>query len=133
MTSVKKLQRLKHKDIVEYRKQQLAKQDNRCALCMDIIVDDAVLDHCHKSGLIRGVLHRGCNSLLGKIENNMPRNKVTVDRLRGLAHNLIEYITTTNSTAIHPTHRTAEEKAEVRKQKRRKTSNKNTTSKQLDK
>jgi hypothetical protein len=63
----------------------------------------------------------------------MPRNKVTVDRLRGLAHNLIEYITTTNSTAIHPTHRTAEEKAEVRKQKRRKTSNKNTTSKQLDK
>lgn len=122
MTSVNKLQRLKHKDIVEYRKQQLAKQDNRCALCMDIIVDDAVLDHCHKSGLIRGVLHRGCNSLLGKIENNMPRNRVTVERLRGLAHNLIEYITTTNSTAIHPTHRTPEEKAEIKKQKRRKSS-----------
>ena len=122
MKSVAEPQRLKHKDIVDYRKQQLAKQDNRCALCMDIIVDDAVLDHCHKTGLIRGVLHRGCNGLLGKIENNMPRNRVTVERLRGLAHNLIEYITTKNSTAIHPTHRTLEEKAEIKKQKRRKSS-----------
>lgn len=133
MTSEKKLQKLKHREIVEYRKHMLTQQHNCCALCGDLIVDDAVLDHDHKSGMIRGVLHRGCNSLLGKIENNMARNRVTVERLRGLAHNLIEYITTTNSTVLHPTHRTPEQRKAAAKQKRRKIANTKRSNTALDK
>ncbi len=32
-----------------------------------------MLDHDHSTGFVRGVLDRGCNSLLGKVENNYRR------------------------------------------------------------
>lgn len=102
--------KLKYKDIAPYRAQQLLTQNNCCALCGEIVVDDAVLDHCHKTGLLRKVLHRGCNSLLGKIENNMPRSKITMDRLEVFAGRLIEYITTQHTDRIHPTYKTKEER-----------------------
>lgn len=97
----------------------LSEQTGCCALCQEPVLDDAVLDHCHKTGLIRGVLHRGCNSLLGKIENNMPRSQVNLDRLEKIAENLIKYIVTPKSEFLHPTHRTPEEK-KLRAKKRAK-------------
>jgi hypothetical protein len=103
--------KLKYKDIAPYRAAQLIKQNYCCALCGDVVTDDAVLDHCHKTGLLRKVLHRGCNSMLGKIENNMLRSKITMDRLEVFAQQLIEYITTQHTTAIHPTYKTKEERA----------------------
>ena len=36
-------------------------------------VDDAVVDHCHNTGLVRGVLHRQSNAWAGKIENSWKR------------------------------------------------------------
>jgi hypothetical protein len=103
--------KLKSKDIKEFRQQQLIKQLNVCALCGEAVVDDAVLDHCHKTGQIRGVLHRGCNSLLGKIENNMPRSRVDLGRLAGISKNLIKYLTADPVTELlHPTHKTEEER-----------------------
>jgi hypothetical protein len=116
------MNKLKQREVKEYREQQLLKQGNCCALCGDKIIDDAVLDHDHKTGLVRQVLHRGCNSLLGKIENNMPRSQVDINRLKGIAHNLIGYIITTHSETLHPTHRTHEERKQLAKKraKRRK-------------
>ncbi len=102
--------RLKQREVKEYRQQQLAQQNNCCALCGDEIIDDAVLDHDHKTGLIRQVLHRGCNSLLGKIENSMPRSQVDIHRLKGIAHNLIGYISTKHSETLHYTYKTPEER-----------------------
>ena len=102
--------KLKYNEIKSYREQQLSLQDNRCFLCGDVVVDDAVLDHCHKTGLLRKVLHRGCNSLLGKIENNMPRSKMTLDRLEVFAGRLIEYIKTQHTDISHPTYKTQEER-----------------------
>jgi hypothetical protein len=102
--------KLKYNEIKPYREQQLSLQDNRCFLCGDVVVDDAVLDHCHKTGLLRKVLHRGCNSLLGKIENNMPRSKMTLDRLEVFAGRLIEYIKTQHTDISHPTYKTKEER-----------------------
>lgn len=102
--------KLKQKQIAEYRQQQLEKQNNCCALCLEPIVDDAVLDHDHKTGLLRQVLHRGCNSLLGKIENSMPRSRVDINRLGGIARNLISYLTVTHTDIRHPTHLTIEER-----------------------
>jgi hypothetical protein len=102
--------KLKYKDIAPYRAEQLVKQQNCCALCGDVVVDDAVLDHDHKTGLLRKVLHRGCNSLLGKIENAMPRSRMTIERLEVFAGRLIEYMTTQHTESIHPTYKTLEER-----------------------
>jgi hypothetical protein len=102
--------KLKYKDVKEYRETQLQHQGHKCALCGENITDDPVLDHCHKTGLLRQVLHRGCNSLLGKIENSMPRSRVDIRRLEGIARNLVNYLTTTHTEIRHPTHKTPEER-----------------------
>jgi hypothetical protein len=97
--------RLKYTEVQEYRQTQLAQQNNCCALCGELIEGDAVLDHDHKTGLVRRVLHRGCNALLGKIENNMARNKMTKTRLAAWAINLVDYISSTHTDRIHPKHK----------------------------
>jgi hypothetical protein len=97
--------KLKSTAIKSYRLEQLEKQNSCCALCGDVIIDDAVLDHDHKTGLLRQVLHRGCNSMLGKIENTMPRSRMNRDRLRTFALNLMQYIETTHTDITHPTHK----------------------------
>lgn len=102
--------KLKSTEIKAYREAQLQHQNYKCALCGEDIQDDAVLDHCHKTGFLRQVLHRGCNSLLGKIENSMPRSRVDIRRLEGIAHNLVNYLTTTHTEILHPTHKTPEER-----------------------
>ena len=97
--------KIKRTEIREYRQSQLQRQNYICALCADRIEDDAVLDHDHKSGKIRQVLHRGCNALLGKIENNMRRNRVTIERLEHWAVNLVSYINTEHTDLLHPTYK----------------------------
>ena len=115
--------KLKYTEVKAYRETQLKAQNSSCALCGEQITDDAVLDHDHTTGLIRKVLHRGCNALLGKIENNMRRNGVDLDRLEILASNLAAYISTEWTDILHPTHKTPEERkvlAKNRAKKRRK-------------
>jgi hypothetical protein len=97
--------RLTYTQIKPTREQLAQQQGYRCALCNDLIVDDAVLDHCHTSGLVRAVLHRGCNALLGKLENNLKRNKMTPDRFKSWCENLIEYINTEHTDLVHPKHK----------------------------
>lgn len=117
--------RLKYAEVKPLREKLLKNQTGCCALCAQPVVDDAVLDHCHKTGVIRGVLHRGCNALLGKIENNMPRNRVDMGQLAKIAENLIKYLTADpKSEFLHPTHLSKEERneklARKRKQNRKK-------------
>jgi hypothetical protein len=110
--------KLKQSEIRAWRIRQLGIQDYTCALCGDECdPEEAVLDHDHNSGLLRQVLHRGCNSMLGKIENAMPRSRVSVERLETIAGRLIEYITTQHTEVLHPTHLTKEERAMKKKQK----------------
>lgn len=109
--------KLKYREVQEYRVQQLFRQNYRCALCNDRIEDDAVLDHDHKTGLVRKVLHRGCNSLLGKVENGMPRSLMTLERLEVWSKNLFTYIQTQHTEYLHPTYRTIEERKMRKKQR----------------
>ena len=102
--------KLKTTEIKQYREAQLLNQNHKCALCGETVGLDAVLDHCHKTGLLRKVLHRGCNSMLGKIENNMPRSQMTRERLGVFASNLLAYISTQHTEVFHPTHLTIEER-----------------------
>lgn len=113
--------KMKYTEVKAYRQSQLLRQQNLCALCDEPIVDDAVLDHDHSNGTIRCVLHRGCNALLGKIENNLARNRVDLGRLAKISRNLITYITADPTTELlHPTYKTKEERTMAYKKKRKK-------------
>lgn len=103
--------KLKYKEVSPLRVRLLDQQSGCCRLCEQPIVDDAVLDHDHKTGEIRGVLHRGCNALLGKLENNLARNRVDLGRLAKFSENLISYLTSDpQSEFLHPTFKIKEPK-----------------------
>lgn len=117
--------KLKTTQLAAYRVQQAAAQGNRCALCGKPFGTkapyDPVLDHCHKTGAVRGVLHRGCNSLWGKVENGAPR--FGVHDVPSFTHGCAQYQRKhmTNITGlIHPLHKTAEEKKVATAAKRKK-------------
>lgn len=46
----------------------LAANDGRCIICDD--ANAVAIDHCHKSGRVRGGLCLSCNTLLGRVESN---------------------------------------------------------------
>lgn len=97
----------------------MVQQGNKCALCqLPGVANDPVLDHCHTTGAVRGTLHRSCNSLLGKVENNAAR--FGIKNLSAFLHGAAGYLQrhSTNITGlIHPTHKTADEKRIARNKK----------------
>lgn len=118
--------KLKPKDIKPLREQILVEQLNRCAICQEAVLpEEAVLDHCHKTGYIRAVLHRGCNAYIGHMENNLARNKITPARLQAILDNFLIYINS-HRLYIHPTHKTKEEKNALAKLRRKRRSKKST-------
>lgn len=55
------------------------KQDFKCALCgrhENDVYHGLHVDHCHKTGEVRGLLCHLCNTMLGKIENRDLLDKV---------------------------------------------------------
>lgn len=114
---VTKHMRIKRSEISKYRHQILTEQEHKCALCGEIVVStEAVLDHDHKTGYIRGTLHRGCNAFLGKLENSLAMNKITPERLHTILGN-IEFYMNSHRLLVHPTHLTAEERKERTKRR----------------
>ena len=120
------IRKLKPKDIAVTRAEMLLSQNNKCAICGEDISDQpmrsAVLDHNHKTGFVRAVLHRGCNALLGKIENTMRMNGLDEDRIHlfliGTSNYLIKH-ETQQTDLLHSTYKTVEEKKEATKRKRK--------------
>lgn len=104
--------KIKGKDVKVVRTSLLEKQGFKCTLCGQLCSEEqAVLDHDHKGGHIRSVLHRACNAAEGKIMNSMRR--FGIQNPIQFLQNMIEYQRTheTNQTGlIHPLHRTPEEK-----------------------
>lgn len=47
----------------------LAAQNGRCAICG--CEDDMVIDHCHDTGAVRGLLCQSCNKALGFVQDNL--------------------------------------------------------------
>jgi hypothetical protein len=120
--------RLKASELAAYREQLWEKQGRRCALSgRPLALKDAVTDHCHKSGVIRGVLDRGANSLLGKVENHQRLARLTnLSDLDGVLKNVARYIAAGRAleanpdAPLYPTHRTPDERRERANAKRRK-------------
>lgn len=116
------MRKLKTTEVGTVREELRAKQGGRCALCkMPVAVGEAVLDHDHSTGIVRGTLHRGCNSLLGKIENNYKRYGVR--HLGAFCAGVLAYLEAhmvDQTGLLHPTFKTEEEKRVARNAKARK-------------
>lgn len=113
--------KLKTTEVKPTRKRLLMEQTGLCAICHEPLSEEkAVLDHDHKGGHVRAVLHRDCNIMLGKVENASVRTGMGYDRmvkfLQGAAQYIIDH-KENRSGLIHPTHFTPEEKIERRKAK----------------
>ena len=115
--------RLTKNELAVYRKATLEAQGGKCALCRETLaLSEAVVDHDHTSGICRGVLHRGCNAMLGHIENNGPRNYLTKasTRLPRFLNGVVPYLYLRREDApLYPAYRTADEKRELRNKRAR--------------
>lgn len=111
------------------------KQGGLCAVCLKPIDvtkmgrdSDYVVDHCHETGVIRGVLHRSCNAALGKIDNAAGRwgaKSMLYSDILPYLKKVVAYYDTCNanpSNLIYPDHKTDEQKAEAKRAKARKAS-----------
>lgn len=110
----------KWSQLKELRKDLLESQKGLCLICeRNISINEAVVDHHHVkkvkgSGLIRGVLCRTCNVLLGKNENNCVRYKVSQEDLPRILINMSKYLLKTPTEYIHPSETKKEDKLQVR-------------------
>ena len=61
-----------------------SQQDHRCPICdepLDPADDQAAIDHCYRTGLVRGVLHPTCNAGLGQFYDDPERLRRAADYL----------------------------------------------------
>lgn len=117
--------RLTAKSLVTWRATTLEQQGSVCALCGKPMTtkDTAVGDHDHLTGQMRGVLHRSCNALLGNIENNRKRYGLSsITQLHAMLGAAVPYISKRRDedTPLYPTHRTPDEKRDIKNAKARK-------------
>lgn len=105
---------------------QLKAQGGVCAVCklpVDTAVKgEAVVDHDHQTGLIRGVLHRSCNSALGKMDNAVGRwgaKSMQYSAILAWLKNALEYYMQPPHPLVYPTHKTEDELKAKQLEKRR--------------
>lgn len=110
------MRRITKSEIQTVRLRQWVKQDKICLLCKgEIVRENTVLDHDHDTGECRGVLHRGCNALLGKLENGRAINGLQdQEAWENWLSNVAEYIKGAKMDILHPSHKTEEEKRLLR-------------------
>jgi hypothetical protein len=100
--------KLRQSELGGYRDALLARQQGICPVCGKRIEEDGVLDHDHKTGRIRAVLHRGCNRAEGKVLRALQwAGGATPATLRRLA----SYLEADwSDRPLHPTHKTETDK-----------------------
>ena len=108
-----------------------SKQGGLCAICkkpIDLRVmgnkSDYVVDHCHETGEVRGVLHRSCNAAEGKVVNAAGRwgaKSTKYSDVVPFLKQLVEYLEQAQlegTGLMYPDHKTPEEKAQRARTKR---------------
>lgn len=94
---------LKAAHLKDWRESRLKANRDLCELCnLEVLPGQAVADHCHVSGHLRGVLHRACNSVLGRVENGrrFGKNFSAVAFALGLS----TYLLKDKTLPLHPSH-----------------------------
>lgn len=61
----------------------LIMQNGVCAICSkeDVIKKRLSVDHCHKTGKVRGLLCAKCNATLGMVKDNVDILKIMIEYL----------------------------------------------------
>ena len=107
------------------------KQGGNCAICGKPIslqvmgnTSDYVVDHCHETGEIRGVLHRSCNAAEGKVTNAAGRwgaKSTKYSDIIPFLQQLVQYLENSRiygTGLMYPDHKTPEQKADKARIKR---------------
>ena len=57
---------------LQQKSQMFKDQDGKCAICPRLFksVSGASVDHCHKTGKVRGLLCKSCNAYLGSVKDD---------------------------------------------------------------
>lgn len=131
--SKKPLLKISRSQLYAITMQLLKQQGGVCLVCKKSInvqtrgrSSDFVCDHDHESGEVRAVLHRSCNSALGKAEHAVGRWGAKSSKYADIIpylRKMLEYYdwVAENPTGLmYPNHKTPEEKAAAAKVKRRK-------------
>lgn len=102
---------IKSSEIPKVREVLLKEQEGICPIC-EQIVNSPCLDHKHSTktkgiteidGMVRKVICRACNSLIGVIENNHKRFGISEDDLPTMLKNISTYLAEQPYTNIlHP-------------------------------
>ena len=125
--------KMKQSDIPEIRKMLIAKQNGVCPICGKDLTRvspvNQVVDHCHETGFVRAVVHRGCNKVEGSVLNTVRRwgKAGTMDEIISTMIRLVsfwELHATPQTDIIYYNHKTAAEKRAAYNAKRRR-ANKN--------
>lgn len=110
----------------------LKEQGGTCTLCTKVIDTSArqgvrtdyVLDHCHTTGRVRGVLCRGCNGAEGRVTNAVARwGGVGTDKPEAVLEylqRLVQYLQQPLTNMVYPGHKTEDERKEAARIKRNK-------------
>lgn len=120
------MERLTYKQQTELKSKLLQEQGYLCMICRNnlrrINQRDVCLDHDHKTGVIRGVLCRGCNGAEGKIINLATRFKKDLTQLQWLRNLLtyLEFHQAPRTEFLHSTYRTEKEKRDRARKRRAK-------------
>lgn len=121
------MRRITRGEVADIRSKILAAQGFKCALCGKSLRNSktrggAALDHCHETGVIRGVLCVTCNGGEGKIKSTCIRYGGGTLNWNKWLRDLVAYLSfhgTPRTQYIHPTHLTDNEKRLKRNKKAR--------------
>lgn len=93
-------------------------QGGVCPVCgLRLLLESAVADHDHDTGLIRGALHRGCNGYLGKVHILAKRFAKATGREEQTAETMLNaayYLMDDQYPLYYPSHKTEAEKRAAR-------------------
>jgi len=79
-----------------------ANKPKRCPV-LDVRTSDWVVDHDHKTGMVRGVISRVGNSLIGKIENFLKsRGGQKEEDFPKILRNIADYLEREQLDVLHP-------------------------------
>lgn len=74
---------------IEDYERMLVEQGDACAICREPFDHDEYrgihVDHCHTNGTVRGLLCRGCNTMLANAKDCVPTLERAVEYLRRIA------------------------------------------------
>lgn len=119
------MEKLTKKRQDEVKAELLKDQRYSCAICKNdlrrVEARNICLDHCHTSGVIRGVLCRGCNGSEGRIKNLAIRYKKGLTELQWLK-NMVAYLEMhriPQTDYLHSTFKTPNEKRELKNRRAR--------------